>query len=121
MYMKKIITFIWIGLYLMACNNPVTSPEKINELPAIYPDYIGVTVPVGIAPMNFNYLGDYECLDVKWLDQNQGKSILMMIRYPFLIANGKNCCKIMWETVLCSLLVCKKRINGYNTDLFQCM
>ena len=25
-----------------------------GELPAIYPDYIGVTVPDGIAPMNFN-------------------------------------------------------------------
>lgn len=73
MYMKKIITFIWIGLYLMACNNPVTSPEKINELPAIYPDYIGVTVPVGIAPMNFNYLGDYECLDVNVVGSKSGK------------------------------------------------
>jgi len=27
----------------------------VDQLPAIYPDYIGVTIPVGIAPLNFNF------------------------------------------------------------------
>jgi hypothetical protein len=31
--------------------------EQVNELPPIYPDYIGVTIPVEIAPLNFDYNG----------------------------------------------------------------
>jgi len=31
--------------------------EQVNELPPIYPDYIGVTIPVEIAPLDFDYNG----------------------------------------------------------------
>ena len=31
-----------------------TNPIQANQLPKIYPDYIGVTVPATIAPLNFN-------------------------------------------------------------------
>lgn len=105
----------------MACNNPVTSPEKINELPAIYPDYIGVTVPVGIAPMNFNYLGDYECLDVNVVGSKSGKIHLNDDKISFPDSEWK---KLLQDNVGDSIvftLSVQKRINGYNTDLFQCM
>ena len=29
--------------WFAACGNPVTSPERVDEWPDIYPDYIGVT------------------------------------------------------------------------------
>jgi hypothetical protein len=32
------------------------NPEPINENPVIFPDYIGVTIPSNIAPLNFNVL-----------------------------------------------------------------
>ena len=31
-----------------------TNPIQANQLPKIYPDYIGITVPATIAPLNFN-------------------------------------------------------------------
>ena len=47
-----------IGL-LAACSS--TKPKDVtfvDELPAIYPDYIGVTIPVDIAPLDFAMLSD---------------------------------------------------------------
>lgn len=43
---------------LTACNHPVTSPRNVDEWPDIYPDYVGVTIPATIAPMNFGMKGD---------------------------------------------------------------
>lgn len=39
---------------LAACTELVDNAEKIDRLPQIYPDYIGVTIPADIAPMDFN-------------------------------------------------------------------
>ncbi|MBQ1667750.1 MAG: PD40 domain-containing protein [Prevotella sp.] len=37
----------------------------VKDYPKIYPDYIGVTIPVNIAPLNFNYVGgDLARMDV---------------------------------------------------------
>lgn len=56
--MKKIIFCVASSLLiLVSCNHRVSSPELINALPCIYPDYIGVTIPATIAPMNFVYKG----------------------------------------------------------------
>lgn len=50
---------------LVACGDPVTSPEKVEAYPDIYPDYVGVTIPATIAPMNFDYCDStYERIDV---------------------------------------------------------
>lgn len=50
---------------LAACVKPVENAELLNEKPMIYPDYTDVTIPVGIAPMNFNIMDDdVSCLDV---------------------------------------------------------
>lgn len=63
--MKKVILYILTGWWLAACTSPVTSPEMVDECPPIYPDYIGVTIPATIAPMNFSCLdGAYERVDV---------------------------------------------------------
>jgi hypothetical protein len=43
---------------LAACSSGPQKAEVVNELPAIYPDYVEVTIPVGIAPLNFAMADD---------------------------------------------------------------
>lgn len=40
-------------LVLAACGETVHDARQEASLPAIFPDYVGVTIPVGIAPLNF--------------------------------------------------------------------
>jgi len=44
-----------VCLLLVSCAERPMNPTKVDELPKIYPDYIGVTIPVNIAPLNFNF------------------------------------------------------------------
>jgi hypothetical protein len=55
-----------LSLLLVACSSTPTDVTVTNQLPAIYPDYIGVTIPDGIAPMNFNIRSndEVEAVDV---------------------------------------------------------
>ena len=49
-----------LGFSLFAACSP-SSPRDVtyaDEQPAIYPDYIGVTIPTGIAPLDFAMLSD---------------------------------------------------------------
>ena len=68
--MKKIlfnyIVVLWsFCMALTSCSHQPTDVTKADQLPAIYPDYIGVTIPAGIAPLNFNFADeDIDCLDV---------------------------------------------------------
>ena len=43
---------------LMSCTEKPHDISKAEGIPDIYPDYVGVTIPVGIAPLNFNAMGD---------------------------------------------------------------
>lgn len=55
-----------VGCWLMAsCASTPEHVSKANQLPDIYPDYIGVTIPADIAPLNFNLADeDIDCMDV---------------------------------------------------------
>lgn len=60
-------TYGWLLVLVCwcSCSRQVENPIVVNELPKIYPDYVDVTIPAGIAPMNFNFDdGDIECMDV---------------------------------------------------------
>ena len=62
--MKKYLFFILV-LILTACSHTSVPTQYTdnNQLPAIYPDYAGVTIPVNIAPLNFSVTaeaGDYQ-------------------------------------------------------------
>ena len=49
-----------LSLLLLASCSP-SVPQSYTEsgtLPALYPDYVNVTVPVNIAPLTFEYDGD---------------------------------------------------------------
>ena len=45
-----LLTFL---LFLVACDEKVSDAKQENGQPQIYPDYVGVTIPVNIAPLNF--------------------------------------------------------------------
>ena len=52
-------------LVLVGCSSRVENATKVNELPKIYPDYVGVTIPAEIAPLNFSCTdADIDCMDV---------------------------------------------------------
>lgn len=48
---------IAIALLTAACGNTPEHVTRVDELPPIFPDYVDVTVPAGIAPLNFNAIG----------------------------------------------------------------
>ena len=52
--MKQLLFCIFL-LLLEGCssNQPPAVSGQIDELPTIYPDYIDVTIPQSIAPLNF--------------------------------------------------------------------
>lgn len=59
-----IILFLSVWLWT-ACGSSPSTVSKTDSLPDIYPDYIGVTIPVDIAPLDFSMADDaYETIDV---------------------------------------------------------
>ena len=59
--MKRLTSYLLplaSGILLAACSSSVpTEYSQADKLPAIYPDYAQVTVPVNIAPLSFEYDG----------------------------------------------------------------
>lgn len=52
--MKRIYFYlILILLVFSSCKKTVRNPQISNEYPYIYPDYVNVTIPCNIAPLNF--------------------------------------------------------------------
>ncbi len=45
-------------LFLASCGERVSNATNDASLPDIYPDYVDVTIPVGIAPLNFGMKSD---------------------------------------------------------------
>ena len=72
--MKKIV-YIIMGLMglmgLMGCTETVSDAKQEAVQPLIYPDYLGVTIPVNIAPLNFS-MADEEafCIDAVITDRH---------------------------------------------------
>jgi hypothetical protein len=69
--MRQIFTLVATLLVLAACNKRVLPDVKVNELPACFPDYVNVTIPSTIAPLNFKVLADYSSMQVVF-DAPQG-------------------------------------------------
>ena len=51
--MKRSLIILAVLILCFGCRTSVHVTGEIGALPAIYPDYIDVTVPVNIAPLNF--------------------------------------------------------------------
>ena len=73
--MKKNLTFVAFFLCVLfsACTSTPENVTKTDLLPPIFPDYIDVTIPVGIAPLNFNFMGEVDCVDVIVRGSKKGK------------------------------------------------
>lgn len=80
--MKKVL-FLWLfmGYVLVSCTTRPTDAVIVHEYPKIYPDYIGVTIPVGIAPLDFDAVDEsIETLDVT-VRGSKGGSIFVQGEY----------------------------------------
>ncbi|MBR1502437.1 MAG: PD40 domain-containing protein [Prevotella sp.] len=66
--MKHLLISLWLcasAFLVLSCGSNPEHPTIVDKLPAIYPDYIGVTIPAGIAPLNFNFADEtIDCMDV---------------------------------------------------------
>lgn len=52
-------------IIVFGCSERPKDVRQSDQLPAIFPDYVGVTIPVGIAPLNFTMGSeDFDCMDV---------------------------------------------------------
>lgn len=51
-----------LTLALTACKGGINVSAALETQPDIYPDYRDVTVPENIAPLNFSYTGDEDCV-----------------------------------------------------------
>lgn len=57
--MRRIFLWLCISMFLlMSCHSVPEHPTMVEKLPEIYPDYIGVTIPADIAPLNFNMVDE---------------------------------------------------------------
>ena len=62
--MKKYILFLSAFL-IVACSENPSNIKEIATVPEIYPDYVGVEIPSGIAPLNFGMASkSYNLVDV---------------------------------------------------------
>ncbi len=65
--MRKLLYAIYCLCICMvfSCTEKIDHPTVVDALPPIYPDYIDVTVPAEIAPLNFNSTDSTaSCIDV---------------------------------------------------------
>jgi len=59
----NILFIVLLFLSLSSCSEKVAPVEIRKEKPTIFPDYVGVTIPTAIAPLNFKVKDDYTAID----------------------------------------------------------
>lgn len=64
MTLSKYIIPALASLLMVSCGQSVHDATLISCTPAIYPDYVGVTIPTNIAPLNFGMVTD----DASYID-----------------------------------------------------
>lgn len=66
-----IVVIVFLLLSFQACRETVAPKEVRKEKPAIFPDYVDVTVPATIAPLNFKVQDEYSAIDAVIVGRNQ--------------------------------------------------
>ena len=69
-YTEIIQSALLCVLLLASCGGRPTNARQSNQLPKIFPDYIGVTIPAEIAPMDFDCTSPFDRL---WLEVRGSK------------------------------------------------
>ncbi|GAI32285.1 unnamed protein product, partial [marine sediment metagenome] len=70
----KVILFIGVFLIFSCKTDIYNNKQNLSRGPVIEPDYSGVTIPLNIAPMNFNILEDGDFFKILVKSSN-GKQI----------------------------------------------
>ena len=70
-YACFLILWVCTTLTLTSCREKVVTS---GELPPIWPDYIGVTIPAGIAPLDFGIEGDWDAVYAE-VKGNNGQTV----------------------------------------------
>ncbi|MBQ9212837.1 MAG: hypothetical protein IJ150_02715, partial [Bacteroidales bacterium] len=53
--LKRCLTLIMmIAFFIVSCSEKISNTIKMDCQPKLWPDYIGVTIPKNIAPLNFS-------------------------------------------------------------------
>nr|WP_319400996.1 hypothetical protein [uncultured Carboxylicivirga sp.] len=73
--MKNLYIIILAFIVLSSCNESVKVTKTNTSTPNIFPDYIGVTIPANIAPLNFKVKEDYSKIDVLLKGKNESLHI----------------------------------------------
>ncbi len=71
--MNKQTIYLWMLALLMACSEPVLVKKNLEVQPVIFPDYVGVTIPSNIAPLNFELKN--QCQDARALITSETETI----------------------------------------------
>ena len=74
--MKQILSLYILLLLVCGCTTETVSDAKQEKaLPRIYPDYLGVTIPVNVAPLNFNMADEQASLIDAVITDSHGNSL----------------------------------------------
>ena len=73
--MKKILYILLSVLLVSSCTETVTDAKQESAHPQIYPDYLGVTIPVNIAPLNFGLVDENALLIDAVINDRHGHSL----------------------------------------------
>ncbi len=71
--MRKFLPHIIAATFFAACSPQPENAEMTNRTPDIFPDYVDVTVPAEIAPLNFYVNDSSECVFVEITGENGEK------------------------------------------------
>ena len=66
------LLFVLSFAIFISCNETVRPALTVNSTPSLFPDYVGVTVPSSVAPLNFRMADDsYDKIDVVVTGKNR--------------------------------------------------
>jgi len=70
--LNEVLTFVLLSLTIVfsACSGKVSLGDVLKEQPKLFPDYVNVTIPATIAPLNFKVQDDYSAIDAVFVGKN---------------------------------------------------
>ena len=102
------VKIIVCSLLLVSCGRTINPTKQVESIPDIFPDYIGVTIPCNIAPMNFQ-LNRADSLETQ------------LIISAGTTNNGRNCSMNRKARTLPLRFAIKMGRTGFPISLLPCM
>ena len=112
--MRRMMLLLGISMLICSCSKDIRIAGEIGESPEIFPDYKDITIPVNIAPMNFQIIT--EASDAAVI-VNDGDSEKVIMADDGLVSFGSR----FWKSLLrenagktVSFTVCEKTKDGWH-------